>query len=62
MSSDTEVVDLLVIGGGIAGGTCALRAADNGLKVLTVVKSADPRSTATEWAQGGIVAEGDQDP
>jgi L-aspartate oxidase len=57
-----HVVDLLVIGGGIAGGTCALRAADAGLDVLTVVKSADPRSTATEWAQGGIVAEGDEDP
>lgn len=62
MSSDPQVVDLLVIGGGIAGGTCALRAADEGLEVLTVVKSADPRSTATEWAQGGIVAEGDEDP
>jgi L-aspartate oxidase len=60
--NSVEVVDLLVIGGGIAGGTCALRAADNGLDVLTVVKSADPRSTATEWAQGGIVAEGEQDP
>lgn len=57
-----EVVDLLVIGGGIAGGTCALRAADAGLEVLTVVKSPDPRSTATEWAQGGIVAEGEEDP
>ncbi|NIQ58862.1 MAG: FAD-binding protein, partial [Gemmatimonadetes bacterium] len=55
MSTNVEVVDLLVIGGGIAGGTCALRAADHGLSVLTLVKSADPRSTATEWAQGGIV-------
>lgn len=62
MSSEPRVVDLLVIGGGIAGGTCALRAADEGLDVLAVVKSADPRSTATEWAQGGIVAEGDEDP
>lgn len=62
MSRPPDVVDLLVIGGGIAGGTCALRAADSGLDVLTVVKSADPRNTATEWAQGGIVAEGDQDP
>ncbi len=62
MSPQTEVVDLLVIGGGIAGGSCALRAADCGLDVLTVVKSANPRNTATEWAQGGIVAEGDEDP
>ena len=62
MSPSNEVVDLLVIGGGIAGGTAALRAADHGLHVLTVVKSVDPRQTATEWAQGGIVAEGDRDP
>ncbi len=59
---NVEVVDLLVIGGGIAGGTCALRAADAGLNVLTVVKSSDPRTTATGWAQGGIVAEGEEDP
>lgn len=62
MSGSVDVVDLLVIGGGIAGGTCALRAADLGLNVLTVVKSADPRNTATEWAQGGIVGEGEEDP
>jgi len=62
VSPDTDIVDLLVIGGGIAGGTCALRAADCGLEVLAVVKSADPRNTATEWAQGGIVAEGEEDP
>lgn len=61
MTDRVDVVDLLVIGGGIAGGTCALRAADDGLDVLTVVKSADPRSTTTEWAQGGIVGEGDRD-
>ena len=60
--SSPHVVDLLVIGGGIAGGACALRAADLGLSVLTVVKAQDPRSTATGWAQGGIVAEGDEDP
>lgn len=62
MSHSVEVVDLLVIGGGIAGGTCALRAADQGLEVLAVVKAQDPRRTATDWAQGGIVAEGDEDP
>ncbi len=56
-----EVVDVLVIGGGIAGGTCALRAADAGYHVLTLVKSVDPRATTTGWAQGGIVAEGDAD-
>jgi len=60
--SSVQVVDVLVIGGGIAGGTCALRAADSGLEVLALVKSADPQRTATGWAQGGIVAEGEADP
>lgn len=59
--SPVQVVDLLVIGGGISGGTCALRAADAGLDVLTIVKSPDPETTATGWAQGGIVSEGDED-
>ncbi len=53
--------DLLVIGGGIAGGTMALRAADSGLRVTVVVKGRDPRETNTDQAQGGIVAEGDLD-
>lgn len=60
--NDNEVVDVLVIGGGIAGGTAALRAADLGLRVLVVIKSSDPRNSATGWAQGGIVAEGEHDP
>jgi L-aspartate oxidase len=60
--SSVEVVDVLVIGGGIAGGTCALRAADAGFHVFAVVKSSDPRTTATGWAQGGIVGEGEEDP
>lgn len=61
-SGGPEIVDLLVIGGGIAGGTCALEAADRGLEVLAVVKAEDPGRTATEWAQGGIVADGEGDP
>jgi L-aspartate oxidase len=60
--SDPEIFDLLVIGGGIAGGTAALTAADQGFRVLALVKSADPEDTATDWAQGGIVADGNEDP
>lgn len=55
------VVDVLIIGGGIAGGTAALRAADAGLEVLALVKAPDPRRTNTEWAQGGIVSDGPED-
>ncbi len=58
----SELVDVLIIGGGIAGGTCALRAADAGLNVLALVKATDPSETNTEWAQGGIVADGHEDP
>ena len=58
----SDIYDLLILGGGIAGGTAALRAADAGLEVLAIVKSADPRDTTTEWAQGGIVADGREDP
>lgn len=54
--------DLLVIGGGVAGGLSALRAADEGLDVTLLVKSEDPTYTATEWAQGGIVTQGEDDP
>ena len=59
--SSVKVVDLLVIGGGISGGSCALRAADAGLDVLVIVKAPDPNMTATAWAQGGIVSEDDTD-
>jgi len=43
--------DVLVIGGGIAGGVCALKSADLGHRV-TLVKNGE---SATGWAQGGIV-------
>ncbi len=47
--------DVLVIGGGIAGATAALHAAEEGLEVLLLAKS--PFSeTNTAWAQGGIAA------
>lgn len=56
-----EPADLLVIGGGIAGGACALRAAQLGLEVVAVVKARNPERTNTEWAQGGIVARSAED-
>lgn len=48
------MVDVLVLGGGIAGCTAALRAADLGADVLLVAKEVSDL-TNTSWAQGGIV-------
>ena len=54
--------DLLIIGSGIAGCSAALAAADAGLDVLIITKTRDPRrSTATSWAQGGIIYRGEGD-
>ncbi|MGE3352257.1 MAG: L-aspartate oxidase [Planctomycetota bacterium] len=47
--------DVLVIGGGIAGGSAALHAADAGAEVLLLTKTAFG-DTNTAWAQGGIAA------
>ncbi|MBI3132468.1 MAG: L-aspartate oxidase [Acidobacteria bacterium] len=46
--------DILVLGGGIAGCTAALRAADLGASVTLVSKDALGESN-TAWAQGGII-------
>jgi L-aspartate oxidase len=55
-------VDLLIIGSGIAGCAAAMAAADAGLDVLMITKTADPRkSTSTGWAQGGIIYRGEGD-
>jgi L-aspartate oxidase len=46
--------DLLVLGGGIAGCSAALRAADLGASVMLVAKD-ELGGTNTAWAQGGII-------
>jgi L-aspartate oxidase len=48
------MADLLVLGGGIAGCSAALRAADLGAKVVLVAKDELGLSN-TGWAQGGII-------
>jgi L-aspartate oxidase len=48
--------DVLVIGGGIAGATAALRLAEGGSDVLLVSKGKDYTRTNTYYAQGGIAA------
>jgi L-aspartate oxidase len=51
--------DFLVIGGGVAGLTFALEAAEHGR--VTVLFKRAPRESATAWAQGGIAAVSDAD-
>jgi len=60
-SSFERPADLLVIGTGIAGATVALKAAQAGLDVLIVTRSADLDSSSSAWAQGGIIFEGTGD-
>jgi L-aspartate oxidase len=50
--------DFLVLGGGLAGGIAALKAAESGLDVVLVKDG----TSATSWAQGGIVYQAPGDP
>ncbi|MGC9348237.1 MAG: L-aspartate oxidase [Anaerolineae bacterium] len=54
--------DVLVIGCGIAGGTVALRLAEDRQRQVTLVtRTYEPEETNTRYAQGGIVARGQGD-
>jgi len=50
------IADLLIIGCGAAGASCALAAAEAGLSVGLLTKAADPMESNSDHAQGGIVA------
>ena len=54
-------VQVLILGTGLAGLTCALELADAGHTVCLVTKSVDPSHTNTSWAQGGIIYEDEGD-
>lgn len=54
--------DVLIIGGGIAGATTALRlAADRERQITLIVNSAKREESSSNYAQGGIVARGEDD-
>jgi len=53
--------DVLIIGSGIAGLSCAITAADLGLDVIILNKEASIAESNTNYAQGGIVARGLED-
>ena len=50
------IADLLVIGSGAAGLSCALRAARAGMSVIVVTNADEPSESSSDHAQGGIVA------
>ena len=52
---DVVTCELLVLGSGVAGLTCALEAADLGVEVVVVTKS-DVMEGSTKYAQGGVAA------
>lgn len=53
--------DMLLIGGGIAGLSAAITAAERGKRVAVISKGNRLTESNTRWAQGGIVGESDAD-
>ncbi len=61
MKPHQSFYDVLVIGSGIGGLSCAISAAENGLSVAVISKEADLEESNTFHAQGGIVERGVED-
>ena len=59
---DRLIVDVLIIGCGIAGGVAALRASDDpNVRVCVVSHAEEPQESNTLYAQGGIIHRGPED-
>lgn len=57
-----EVVDILILGCGVAGSVAALEAASNSnVEILVITPADDPHETNTRYAQGGIIGRGPDD-
>jgi L-aspartate oxidase len=56
-----EETEVLVLGCGIAGATAAYLAAKAGFQVTVATRTKDPKESNTHYAQGGIVALGEND-
>ena len=56
-----HTTEVLVIGSGVAGATCALTLAERGVEVTLLTAAEDLSDTNTAWAQGGIVFRGHED-
>jgi L-aspartate oxidase len=62
MNNGREIVDVLILGSGVAGCVAALEAAsDPGVQVLVVTSASEPEESNTRYAQGGIIGRGPED-
>ncbi|MBU1877818.1 MAG: FAD-dependent oxidoreductase, partial [Chloroflexi bacterium] len=62
MTEETDVVDILILGCGIAGSVAALEAASNpDVRIVVVTSAARPEESNTYYAQGGIIGRGPGD-
>jgi L-aspartate oxidase len=61
MMAKAEIFDVVVVGSGIGGLSAAVRAAENGSRVAVVSKESSFSECNTHYAQGGIVAAGEDD-
>lgn len=62
MSNQREIVDLLILGSGVAGSVAALEAANHpDVQIRVITAQPDPRETNTYYAQGGIIGRGPED-
>jgi len=58
-TTDHEMVDVLVVGSGIAGLAAALASAREGEEVVVATKATRPEGASSWWAQGGIAVSRD---
>ncbi|HUT20068.1 MAG TPA: L-aspartate oxidase [Anaerolineae bacterium] len=62
MSDQSDIVDLLILGSGVAGCVAALEASrDPHLDIIVVTAATEPEEANTYYAQGGIIGRGPHD-
>ena len=59
MNSTSYNYDILILGTGIAGLSCALKLLEKDLKVGLVTRTSEPEQSNSAWAQGGIIFSSD---
>jgi L-aspartate oxidase len=61
MSNASLRTDILIIGSGLAGCAAAWAAAGLGAEVVMITRAGEAEESSTNWAQGGIIYEGEGD-